>query len=215
MMRHASKIDLTLILLLASVLVTACGAPEPAQRDRFYSLDPQIPPVRATAAPLRHTLLVNDLAARGFLGGRQIVFRTQEQPLEVQRYNLLLWEESPGRAIAGNLAGILRTADLFEFVITPAQRSKTDYILGGELDRFEHLPTANPPQVAAEFSLTLMGSADRRALFSRRYLGREPTRGYTPEAMAQAFNRLAGRLIGEAVRDLQYQRSRLKGTPVH
>lgn len=210
---RAIKLDLTRLLLLASVLLTACGAPEPAQRDRFYTLSPRVPGVGATAAPLRATLLVNDLAARGFLGGRQVVFRTREQPLEVQRYNLLLWEEPPGRAIARDLAGALRTAGLFEFVITPAQRTRTDYILGGELDRFEHLPTASPPQVVADFSLTLMGSADRRSLFSRRYLSQEPTQGDTPEAMAQAFNRLAGRLIGDAVRDLQSQRSRLRGTP--
>lgn len=210
---NAIKPDLTPIaLLLAAMLLTACGTPAPAQRDRFYSLDPQLPPGYVTGAPLPATLLVNDLAARGFLGGRQIVFRTKERPLEVQRYSLLLWEEPPGRAIARNLAGSLRTAGLFGFVTTPAQRSRTDYILGGELDRFEHLPTANPPQVAADFHLTVMGGVDRRSLFSRRYQAQEPTRGDTPEAMTQAFNRLAGRLIRDAVRDIESQRSRLRGS---
>lgn len=105
----------SVLLLISSVLLSACGAPEPAQRDRFYSLTPRLQSPPAASAPLRATLLVNDLAARGFLGGRQIVFRTSEQPLEVQRYNLLLWEEPPGRAIAGQLAANLRTAGLFEF----------------------------------------------------------------------------------------------------
>jgi len=208
----AIKPELNSLLLLVSVLLSACGAPEPAQRDLFYSLAPRVPDAGATATPIRATLLVNDFAARGFLGGRQIVFQTRDQPLQVQRYNLFLWEEPPGRAIARDLAGALRTAGLFEFVITPAQRSRTDYILAGELDRFEHLPTAIRPQVVADFSLTLMGSADRRSLFSRRYQGQEPTAGDTPEAMIEAFNRLAGRLIGDAVRDLQSQRSRLRGT---
>lgn len=209
----AIKPELSSLLLLVSVLLSACGAPEPAQRDRFYSLAPRVPDVGATAAPIRASLLVEDFAARGFLGGRQIVFQTREQPLQVQRYNLFLWEEPPGRAIARDLARALRTAGLFEFVITPAQRSRTDYILSGELDRFEHLPTASPPQVVADFSLTLMGNAERRSLFSRRYLGKEPTQGDTPEAMARAFNRLAGRLIGDAVRDIQSQRSRLRSAP--
>jgi len=208
----AIKPDLTpFLLFLAAMLLTACGTPQPAQRDRFYSLDPQVPPAGATGTPLRATLLVKDLAARGFLGGRQIVFRTQDRPLEVQRYSLLLWEEPPGRAIARNLAGSLQTAGLFEFVTTPAQRSRTDYILGGALDRFEHLPTANPPHVLADFNIMVMGGANRRSLFSHRYRGQEPTHGDTPEAMTQAFNRLAGRLIQDAVRDIESQRSRLRG----
>jgi cholesterol transport system auxiliary component len=200
----------TLILILAPLALVACGAPEPVQRDRFFSLEPPIQAPPGQITPLRATLLVNDLAARGFLGGRQILYRTQDRPLEVQRYNLLLWEKPPGRAIAGDLTRALRTAGLFELVITPAQRSRTDYILGGEVDRFEHLPTARPPEVMAEFSLTLMRGVDRRSLFSRRYRGREQTRAETPEAMAQAFNRLAGRLIGQAVQDLRALRPRLR-----
>ena len=209
---RGTSVALTL-WLLSSVLLSACGAPEPAQRDRFYSLAPQLQSPPAASAPLRATLLVNDLAARGFLGGRQIVFRTSEQPLEVQRYNLLLWEEPPGRAIAGQLAAGLRTAGLFEFVVTPAQRTRADYILSGEIDRFEHLPTAGPPKVVAEFSLTLLQGTNRRSLFSGRYHGQEETGGDSPEAMARAFNRLAGRLIGDALRDLQSQRTRLRAAP--
>lgn len=200
------------VLLAASVLLASCGAPEPAQRDRFYRLEPPVQAVPTASAPLRATLLVNDLAARGFLGGRQIVYRTQDQPLEVQRYNLLLWEEPPGRSVAANLAAALRAARVFEFVITPAQRSRADYILGGELDRFEHLPTAAPPHVAADFSLTLMHGADRRSVFSRRYQGQEAIeQAASAESMARAFNRLAGRLIGDAVRDLQSLRPRTHG----
>lgn len=199
--------------LTALLLLTACGAPEPMQQDRFYSLEPEIQPAPATSTALGATLLVNDLATRGFLGGRQIVYQTSEQPLQVHRYHLLLWAEPPGRAIAWGLARALGTAGLFEVVATPAQRVRSDFILGGELDRFEHLPTAAPPKVVADFSLTLVRSTDHRALFSRGYQGQEPTQGDSPEAMARAFNRLAGRLIGEAVRDIQALRTRLHSQP--
>jgi cholesterol transport system auxiliary component len=198
---------------LASVLLTACGTTGPAQRDRFYTLEPQVQVEPATTSPLGATLLVYGLSARGFLGGRQIVFRTQDRPLEVQRYNLLLWEEPPGGSVARDLVAALRTAQLFELVITPAQHSPGDYILRGEIDRFEHLPTAEPPQVAADFSLTLMRGSDRRPLLARRYQGQEVVSGASPEAMARAFNRLAGRLVGDAVRDLQSLRQRLGGAP--
>jgi len=197
------------ILVLALSLFGGCGTPEPAPQDRFYSLEPQLQTPPATSVPLRATLLVNDLAARGFVGGREIVYRTRERPLEVQRYHLLLWEEPPARAIAGNLATAIRAAHLFEFVVAPAQRSRTDYILGGELHRFEHLPTAERPRVAADFTLTLLSSADRRTLFSKRYQGEEPVPGNAPEALARAFIRLAGRLVGQAVQDLQVLTPRL------
>jgi cholesterol transport system auxiliary component len=108
------------------------------------------------------------------------------------------------------LAAALRAAKLFELVITTAQRSPADYVLGGELERFEHLPTAAPPEVTADFRLTLMRGTDRRPLFTRRYRGRERIEDAGPEAMARGFNRLAGRLIGEAVRDLQSLGPRLR-----
>lgn len=199
--------------LLASVLLTACGTTGPAQRDRFYTLEPQVQVEPATTSPLGATLSVYGLTARGFLGGRQIVYRTQDRPLEVQRYNLLLWEEPPGRSVARDLMVALRTAQLFELVITPAQRIPGDYILRGEIDRFEHLPTAAPPKVAADFSLTLMRANDRRPLLARRYQGQEVVSDASPEAMARAFNRLAGRLVGDAVRDLQSLRQRLDSAP--
>jgi cholesterol transport system auxiliary component len=198
-------------VVLASGLLVACSTPEPAQQDRFYSLAPSVRVEPTTTAPLRATLLVDNLAARGFLGGRQIVYRTQDRPLEVQRYHLYLWEEPPGRSIARNLAAALRAAQLFELVITPAQRSPADFLLGGEIERFEHLPTAAPPKVAADFRLTLMRGTDRRPLFTRRYQGQELIEDTDPAAMALAFNRLTERLVGDAVRDLQTLRPRLHG----
>ncbi len=187
--------------IIAALLLAACGAPEPASRDRFFALEPT-----AAVTPGRRaeggTLLVNDLAARGFLGGRQIVYRTAEEPLEVKRYPLLLWEEPPGRALAHALTTALREARRFELVITPAQRARSDYLLGGEVTRFEHLPTDRPPRVRAELTLTLLSGDDRRSLLSKGYAGEEPTIESTPEGMVQAFDRLSGRLIAEAVRDI-------------
>lgn len=58
---------LTVGLVLGAL--AGCGSSEPLQRDRFYSLEPA--PLQAPrGAPLPATLLVNDLAARGFVGGK-------------------------------------------------------------------------------------------------------------------------------------------------
>jgi cholesterol transport system auxiliary component len=153
--------------------------------------------------------MVNDLAARGLLGGRQIVYRTREQPLVVDRYDNLLWAEPPTRALAQNLVNGIRAAQVFDFVAIPADRARADYLLGGDVERFEHLPTEQPPRVAGTMNLALVRADDRRSIASRQYSGEETVSGDSPEAMADAFNRLVARLVAEAVRDLQAVKTQL------
>jgi cholesterol transport system auxiliary component len=194
---------------LLAALLAACASAPPAEQDRFFRLEPPAP-APVAGRPVPATLVVRELAARGFEGGRAIVYRTAESPLETNRYRNLLWEQPPGVALAGLLADGLRAVDLFELVILPDQRARTQYLLEGELARFEHQPTEQPPQVTAEFSLTLVRTRDRSPLATRRYAGTEPVPNATPVAMAEAFNRLTGRLVGEAVRDLAGLRGRLR-----
>lgn len=198
---RSRRLLVTTILTLATAL-SGCGPPAPVKPDLFYSLAP-VPLEGPAGPPLRATLLVNDLAARGFLGGRQIIFRTTEEPLVVQRYQGLLWEEPVTRAMARNLVGAIRAAQIFEFVLIPADRGRADYLLGGEVERFEHLPTAQPPRVLGTLNLTLVRADDRRSLWDRRYSGEVLTRGAAPEDMAEAFNQLAASLASEVVGDLR------------
>jgi cholesterol transport system auxiliary component len=200
------------LLLLLSLLLGACASAPPAPRDHFYRLAPaaHIPP--GHHSPTVGTLRVTDLAARGFLGGRQIVFRTQDQPLETRRYNEYLWEVPPGQALAQSLASALQDAGLFRLVTGPTQDTRAQFVLGGDISRFEHLATLQPPRVAIAFSLLLVKTDDRRPLFAHQYQGEEPMSANNPDAMVEAFDRLAGRLIGDAVRDLRANRPRLSST---
>lgn len=102
---------------------------------------------RSAGAQVPAILLVNDLGARGFLGGRAIIFRTREAPLLVQRYEDLLWEEPPPQSLARALVTAIQAAQVFEFAVVPAERARPDYLLGGEVERFEHLATDQPPRV--------------------------------------------------------------------
>jgi cholesterol transport system auxiliary component len=188
--------------LSSMVLLNGCGSSGPPVRDRFYALDPTValaPSPRSASG----TLLITPFGSRGFVGGTQIVFRTADAPLQVQRYDSLLWEQTPGRALAEALIAAVRDADIFAYVVSIADRANPDVVANGDLTRFEHRPTAQPPSVAAAFNLTLITSKDRQTRFSQTYEGVEPTRESTPEAMVQAFNRLTGRLLTDAVRDIQ------------
>jgi cholesterol transport system auxiliary component len=191
-----------------STLLAGCGSAGPPQRDRFYALAPQVG-VEPSQRAIPGTLLVMPLAARGFLGGSQIVFRTAAEPLQVQRYDQLLWEQPPGRAIAEALIAALRQSGIFQYVVSIADRAEADAIVTGELMRFAHHPTADPPHVAVQFNLTLVLRKDRSTRFSRTYTGHEPTAQSTPEAMVEAFNQVTGRLLAEAIRDLQQLAPRL------
>jgi cholesterol transport system auxiliary component len=190
------------LAVLASLLLLACAAPAPAPQDSFFSLDAQSATGPVASRTLAATVRVEALSARGFLGGRQIVYRTEAEPFQVYRYPQLLWEEIPGRALAAELAAALRAARRFEVVLDSQQRARSEYVLGGELVRFEHRPTAPRPHVAVEFGLTLVRSSDRRVLMSERYRGEEPTEATTPAGMVRAFNRLSRRLVAEAVAEI-------------
>ncbi len=210
------------------LLAGGCGGGERI-RDIYFSLSSEVA-VSPGSRPIPGTLRVSPLAARGFLGGSRIVYRTAEEPMQVQRYNEFLWEEVPARAIADDMLAALRAGRAFENVVTAGDPARADYLLTGELTRFDHLPTGwpagglpsgpmdqpadpstdLPPGVAVEFSLALVDGRSRRLLVSKTYSGFEPTGAdaagrTTPEAMIAAFNRLSGRLIVELVRDIQTQ----------
>ena len=181
-----------------------CGSSGPPAPEQFFALAPEVE-VRPSAQSVPGTLEATPLAARGFVGGSQILFRTSEAPLQVQRYDDFLWQEVPGRAISGALIAALRASRVFEFTVSIADRARADFMLNGELDQLEHRPTADPPQVRAAFNLALIAGSDRKVLFSKTYSGTEPTTASTPEQMVRAFNRLTGRLLTQAVEDLQRQ----------
>ncbi|NBC14853.1 MAG: hypothetical protein GVY09_16275 [Gammaproteobacteria bacterium] len=195
-----------LVGCLACTVLAGCGGGERV-RDLFFSLRPEVS-VPPSARPIPGTLRVTPIAARGFLAGGRIVYRTAEEPLQVQRYGQLLWEEVPARALADALAAALRAAGVFEHVITAGDPARADFLLTGELERFEHRPTDMPPHVLGQLSLTLVRGKGRQVLVAKTYSAEEPVSvgpadRTTPEAIIAAFNRLAGRLIGQVVADAQ------------
>lgn len=190
------------IIAALALSLGGCGSPAPRPIERFYALDPApLETPSGTSNP--GTLQVGELAARGFLGGRQIVFRAESSPLEVLRHPQLLWEEPVPRAMTRNLVEGLRAAKVFRFTLVQADRGRADYRLGGEVLRFEHLPTAVTPRVSGTLELALVRAADRSVLSNNRYSREVEIQGTTPEAMVEAFNRLAALLVADVVRDLR------------
>ena len=213
--RLGPALRLVLPVLLAGALVVGCGGER--LRDLYFALRSEVV-VSPSPRPIPGTLRVTSISARGFVAGTRIVYRTADEPLQVERYAELLWEEVPARALADDLAAALRAAGVFEHVITAGDPARADYLLTGELQRFEHRPTDDPPHVLAELSLTLVRGQGRQVLVARDYVGIEPNAvgpdgRTTPEAIVAAFNRLSGRLISEVVADAQALAPRLQSPP--
>lgn len=217
-LRHSGRADRTpdltrrlgvILWTLALSALVSCGGPQPIP-DRFYRLDPS-PQVTPETSPVAAILLVTNLSARGFLGGRQIIYRTSAEPLLTQRYDALLWDEPPAGAVSSALIDALRRSNLFRFVVIPSEQSRADYILSGELQRLEHLPTATPPRVAATIHLSLVSGNGWSTIASHTYSDEEDIDGTTPDAMVTAFDRLVSRLIASAIADLQGMRQQLQG----
>lgn len=191
--------------LIATALLAGCGGGAARLQDLYFGLQADVAVVPA-ARPIPGTLRITPIAARGFVAGSRIVYRTAEAPLEVQRYAQLLWEELPARAIADDLAAAARAAGVFEHVITAGDPARADFLLTGELQRFEHRPTDNPPVVLAELWLTLVRSRGREVLVAGSYADTERVVAgadgrQSPQAIVDAFNRLTGRIIGRVIAD--------------
>ena len=191
--------------LMAALLLAGCGGGGKRLQDLYFALQSDVT-LAPAARPIPGTLRVTPIAARGFVAGSRIVFRTAEEPLEVQRYAQLLWEEVPARAIADDLTAAARAAGVFEHVITAGDPARADFLLTGELQRFEHRPTDNPPVVFAELWLTLVRGKGREVLVAQSYVDTEPVAvaadgRQSPEAIVDAFNRLSGRIISRVIAD--------------
>lgn len=208
-LRRVSGVTGAALLALVALLGTGCGTAAPRPADIYFALEPggertaigATPPPGGATRP--GTLVVNEFATRGLLGGRQIIFRTEAEPLRVQRYEHLLWAEPVPRALSRNLSDALRAAGVFERVLLPSDRGRPDYLLNGEVDMFEHRPTATAPYVVGTLNLTLLRSADRRVVHSHRYHSEVMVGTSSPQAMAEAFNELSERLATAAIRDLR------------
>jgi cholesterol transport system auxiliary component len=194
-----------MVLWLLAGVLTGCGSAPPIEPVRYYTLelDSLEAPAPGRSPPIQGSLQVNRVMARGLLSGRPILYRTAESPHEIGLYPRYVWHEPVSHALTSLLTEAIREAGVFEQVLAPQVRAQVDYLLVGEIERYEHLPTAQPPRVHADIDLSLIAARDRHLIWSRTYRVEETIEGRTPEAMAQAFNVLAAHFAREVIGDLR------------
>ena len=189
------------VVLLAALLVTACGSSGPARQDIYYRLDPRAQP-EAAASVWPGTLLVSKFDGRGFAGDRAIVFRDAGKPDQVQRYTYHLWAEAPPLTVQDLFAGYLRAARVADYVVTPAQRVNADLVISGTLFRFEHRPFTQPSTVRIEMELAVVRTDTRALVFLKRYETDVDAASEAIAAAIPAFNHGLEGIFDEFLRDL-------------
>jgi len=197
--RTGSRAFRLFAIVAASAVVAGCLSGPPPQ-SVFYTLEPAVTAAKRMK-PLAGTILVNRLTARGLTGGRQIVFRDANHPFQVQRYHYRYWADAPAVLIQDRLVESLRQSGIADYVITPAERAKADWLLSGSLLRFEHHPYARPPAVIVELELGIVRSDCRDPVFLKRYAVREPASNNQIEQAIPAFEHALTRLIDQFLQD--------------
>jgi cholesterol transport system auxiliary component len=176
-----------------AITIIACQS-GPAPREAYYRLEPEIQ--QFAPDPLAcGTILVGRFETRGFAGGRAIVFRDQDNSLEIQRYHYHLWSETPALMIQDAIARSLRAAGLARYVITPVERANADWIVSGRLIRMDHYPNATPGRVEIETEIGMVAANTRGTLFLKRYLETEPAASNGIDDAVRAFNTALERML--------------------
>jgi len=142
------------MLLGASFLVAGCLSTPSITSTRFYTLE--VAPQTAQGEPLGKTLGVRPLSsARPYK--LEIAYKNESNRLAY--FPRVEWAESPATVVNRALADSLRDLGLFDDVGDAADMVRPDYILTGELRRFDADYTLSSPRAVVEVSISIRSTA--------------------------------------------------------
>jgi uncharacterized protein len=182
-----------IVPLVAAAAIAGCGTSSPA---RFYTLNSTATPI---AAPVAHaSVMVGSVTVPASVDRPEMVVRVAPNRVDVDEFNR--WdaplEDSIARAVAGDLAVQLGTADV---TTAPLANFSPDYRVIINVQRFESTP-GKSALVEAVWTVRSAATGDVR---SGRTVAREAVQGDGYEALAAAHSRALAVVsadIAEAIR---------------
>lgn len=187
--------------LAAAVALAACAQP-PVPKDAFYRLDVPAPEVTARAPLFDGKAEVRPLNADGVLRQRAVAYVGGEGSDALQEYSYHFWAEPPADLVQRELVDHLRAAGLFETVVTPELRVRTDFEIQGRLARFEQVLADGPPRFMAEVELAATRKRGLDLILMKTYRVEEPAGGPSVEAAADAARRALATIFARFEDDL-------------
>jgi ABC-type uncharacterized transport system auxiliary subunit len=191
------------LLLLVTLLLTACGSIEPVPEDRFYRLA-EIPGPEPLAQPLLPGVLaVGMIETPGIYNERAILYSESGNPTELLRYHYHSWADSPPQLLQDQVALFLRGAAVAPTVVIDDGQAEWKYRLTGRLRRFEREMHGTGSSVAVAIEYRLQQRGGSRPLWIGDYAAQIPVSGERVNDAVRAFSAAVNQIDRELLADLK------------
>lgn len=126
-----------------------------------------------------------------------IVYR--ETPYEIGYYANAEWAEMPRDVVTRALSDALAASGRFSDVGNAADMRLPDFVLTGQLRKFDEVRMTEPWTATCEVRLEMRSSRDENAVWAATLSASEPLESHEPGALAAAMSRAVARIVEESV----------------
>ena len=183
------KVILPIISL--AFLAASCASAPPVPKDNFFRISAPAAKTK-NIKNLNGTLEIAEFKADGIISERAMAYTDDGQKLNQYSYNY--WLQQPGRILQNVLADYFRSTNAAPLVVTTNARITPDYLLTGEIRRFEH--QKSPSNAVIEVIFTLTRTRDGKILLLEK-LNAEEKCSSSPEAFASAMQKAVEKIIAQ------------------
>lgn len=183
MTRYRIAIGRTLAAM-ALLALAACGGGE---RPRVYALDPSFALEARSRPALPGVLQVPPLTSPQPYAARPLAWRDMAVPYEVRHMDDRLWAETPPRLLQGHVRQCLERAAVAERVLPDGIAVEIDFLLNGEIERFELQVTDGVHKAVLAANFVLSRRKPRALLWQGRIATETTARDSSAAATLAAF----------------------------
>ena len=190
-----------ILFLCFCLLIGGCvnfGEPKEAEKTILYTLDYD-PPARSYSQPLSASIRIKRFSIAPTYDTNRIIYR--ERACERDAYVYHKWRDNPSALVSHFLSRDMRESGLFEAVLSHDSRIPTSHILEGRVDEFFEWDAKNSREAILSVSIVLTAIEEvevgKRTLLQKSYQRREPCKGKTPRALAEAMSHAMAEVSSE------------------
>jgi ABC-type uncharacterized transport system auxiliary subunit len=174
------------------LLIAGCvnfREPIEAEKTTFYTLEYD-PPAPSHLQALSAAIRVKRFSVAPTYDTNKIIYR--KGAFERDAYVYHKWRDNPGALVSHFLSRDMRESGLFEAVLFHDSRIPASHILEGSVDEFLEWDAKDGWDAVLSVSIVLTEvdemEVGKRTLLQKSYHRREPCRGKTPKALAEAMS---------------------------
>ncbi len=192
----------SILPLLLSLALVACGSVDPAPEDQYYRLPAVAVSEKAATSSLEGTLAIGSIEHGGVYGERAILYSNASQPAKLQRYHYHTWADSPPRLIQDHLAVYMRNASVASNTLIDKGVVDWNYMLYGKLRRFERVMGGLGSKAVVELEFRLQKRGDDRYLLTKDYSAEVAVDDDSVNDAVEAFGAALGEIYQQLAADM-------------